>query len=90
MSFLPIPDPIDSIIKITAFCYRKPGLSWDEFIKHWRNTHVEKFIRNPKAASKLLGYVQVRFAMKISPRVSKTAVSMIAMHLTRAGDLPHP
>jgi len=59
MSFLPIPDPNDKIVKITAFCYKKPGVSTEYFLKHWRGTHVEKFTRNPKAASKLLGYVQV-------------------------------
>lgn len=60
MSFLPIPDPKNKIIKVTAFAYKRPDVSLEAFLKHWRETHVEKFTRNPKVASKLLGYVQVR------------------------------
>jgi hypothetical protein len=57
MSFFPVPT--EKVVKITAFAYKKPGVTTEYFLKHWRETHVEKFIKNPKAASKLLGYVQV-------------------------------
>lgn len=58
-SFLNIPDPQDKIVKITAFCYKKPDVSWEYFIQYWRNTHVFKFTRNPRVEKLLLGYVQV-------------------------------
>lgn len=62
--FLPIPDPKDKIIKVTAFAYKRPDVSTEDFLKHWRETHVEKFTRNPKVASKLLGYVQVSCSLR--------------------------
>jgi hypothetical protein len=58
-SFLNIPDPKDSIVKITATCYKRPDVSWEYFIQYWRNTHVFKFTRNPRVERLLLGYVQV-------------------------------
>jgi len=57
MTFFPIPP--EKYVKITAFCYKKPDISLEQFLKHWRETHVEKFTRNPKLQGKLMGYVQV-------------------------------
>jgi hypothetical protein len=55
-----LPPPTEKIVKITAFAYKLPHISTEEFVSHWRKDHVEKFMKNPEVATKMLGYTQVR------------------------------
>lgn len=69
-SFVSVPDAKDSIIKITATCYKRSDVSWEYFIQYWRNTHVFKFTRNPTVERLLLRYVQVSTDLKRSARIA--------------------
>jgi uncharacterized protein (TIGR02118 family) len=63
------------LIKEMVVCHRKPGLSFEEFSKHWKEVHGPLFAKNVPKVKK---YVQNHFVQK--PGVKYEGDGMVEMY----------
>lgn len=68
-------------VRLISFLYRKPGMSVEDFAKHWRENHSRVFTSAKYVQEKVVNYEQVRSALNMGfavPNRGETLISRLS------------